>query len=187
MAASSPSRSRGIPGYSTPPPNSAAIGRLPEAATVSTGQRLTKTSAPKGCCAERPLRVVARAVEDSRLPRATSADKGGGYSADEEGRVEFSLVLRVQSSLHSRTVGTRRPLSGRERFASFLYAELGPLRHEEAEYHMRRPFPLSASHAAFSCQLLPSKECLCLPSRSDDMAGMIILATMLLPLQGRHL
>src|ERR1039458_7637642 len=77
MAAPSPSRSRGIPAYPTPPPNSAAIGRLPEAATASTGQRLTKTSAPKGCCAERPLRVVARAVEDSQLPRATSADKGG--------------------------------------------------------------------------------------------------------------
>src|ERR1019366_335396 len=68
MAAPSPSRSRGIPGYSTPPPNSAAIGRLPEAATVSTGQKLTKTSAPKGCCAERPLRAAARAVEDSRPP-----------------------------------------------------------------------------------------------------------------------
>src|ERR1035441_7219654 len=68
MAAPSPFRSRGTQGYSTPPPSSAAIGRLPEAATASTGQKLTKTSAPKACCAERPLRVVARAVEDSRLP-----------------------------------------------------------------------------------------------------------------------
>jgi hypothetical protein len=29
---------------------------------------LTKTSAPRDCCAERPLRRTARAVEDSRLP-----------------------------------------------------------------------------------------------------------------------
>ena len=35
-----------------------AIGRLPEAATVSTGQKLTKISALKGCCAEHPLRKI---------------------------------------------------------------------------------------------------------------------------------
>jgi len=40
-----------------PQPSSAAIGKLPEAATVFTGQRLTKTSAPRGCSAARQLRM----------------------------------------------------------------------------------------------------------------------------------
>jgi len=35
--------------YPRPPPSSTTIGRLPEAATASTGQKSTKTSAPRDC------------------------------------------------------------------------------------------------------------------------------------------
>jgi len=35
-----------------------ATGRLPEAATVSTGRKLTKTSAPRGCYGARRLRAI---------------------------------------------------------------------------------------------------------------------------------
>src|ERR1035437_123354 len=58
-------RSPGTRGSSVPAPSSAAIGRLPEAATVSTGRKWTRTSAPKACCAERPRR---RATSRDRNP-----------------------------------------------------------------------------------------------------------------------
>ena len=47
-----------------PPPSSAGIGRLPEAATVSTGRKSTKTSAPRAACFEERLHLNKSALLD---------------------------------------------------------------------------------------------------------------------------
>ena len=57
----------GIQNCSMQPPSNAAIGRLLAADTVSTGQTSTKTSAPRACCGERPLRLP---LKQSRLEGA---------------------------------------------------------------------------------------------------------------------
>src|SRR5271157_3500227 len=78
MAVQSPSLSRGTQGCSMRPPSSAAIGRLPEAATVSTGQNLTKTSAPRGASAAQPREEVATEIP----PVTTQTEKATKISLD---------------------------------------------------------------------------------------------------------